>query len=58
MTKKLFNRAQEVLKQRSEPQRKEKIPKAFTRLFHCGECGMMITAEIQKGHVYYYCTKK
>ena len=58
IAKKLFDKVQEVLKQRSKPQRKEKIPKAFTGLFHCGECGMMMTAEIQKGHVYYRCTKK
>ncbi len=58
IAKKLFDKVQEVLKQRSKPQRKEKIPKAFIGLFHCGECGMMITAEIQKGHVYYRCTKK
>ncbi len=58
IAKKLFDKVQEVLKQRSKPQRKEKIPKAYTGLFHCGECGMMITAEIQKSHVYYRCTKK
>ncbi len=58
IAKKLFDKVQEVLKQRSKPQRKERIPKAFTGLFRCGECGMMITAEIQKSHVYYRCTKK
>ncbi|PJE70057.1 hypothetical protein COU97_01670 [Candidatus Shapirobacteria bacterium CG10_big_fil_rev_8_21_14_0_10_48_15] len=58
IAKKLFDKVQKVLKQRSKPRRKEKIPKAFTGLFHCGECGMMITAEIQKGHVCYRCTKK
>ena len=58
IAKKLFDKVQEVLKQRSKPQRKERVPKAFTGLFHCGECGMMITAEIQKNHVYYRCTKK
>ena len=58
IAKKLFDKVQGILKQRSKPQRKERIPKAFTALFHCGECGMMITAEIQKGHVYYRCTKK
>jgi DNA invertase Pin-like site-specific DNA recombinase len=58
IAKKLFDKVQEVLKLRSKPQRKERIPKAFTGLFHCGECGMMITAEIQKDHVYYRCTKK
>jgi len=58
IAKKLFDKVQDVLKQRGKPQRKEKIPKAFTGLFHCGECGMRITAETQKGHVYYRCTKK
>ena len=58
ISKKLFDRVQEVVKKRSHPQRKEKIPKAFTGLLHCGECNMMITAEIQKGHTYYRCTKK
>ena len=58
IAKKLFDKAQKVLKMRSKPQRKERNPKAFTGLFRCGECGMMITAEIQKGHVYYRCTKK
>ncbi|MFH1889552.1 MAG: recombinase family protein [Nanoarchaeota archaeon] len=58
IAKKLFDRVQEVLRQRSKPQRKERIPKAYSGLLHCGECGMMITAEIQKGHVYYRCTKK
>ncbi len=58
IAKKLFDKAQEVLKQRGKPQKKEKIPKAFTGLLRCGKCGMMITAEIQKGHIYYRCTKK
>jgi DNA invertase Pin-like site-specific DNA recombinase len=58
ITKKLFDRVQEVLKQRSKPMRKNSNPKPFTGLLRCGECGMMITAELQKGHVYYRCTKK
>jgi site-specific DNA recombinase len=33
-------------------------PQALTQLFHCGECGCSVTAEVQKGHVYYHCTKK
>ena len=36
----------------------ERVPKAFTGFIRCGECGGMITAEIQKGHTYYRCTKK
>lgn len=68
ISKKLFDQVQEVLKKRGRPQRKEKIPKAFTQLMRCGECGMSITGEIQtkfyKGtnrhaiYIYYRCTKK
>ncbi len=59
ITKKLFDTAQEVLRQRGKPQRKPKNePQAFCGLLSCAECGMMITAEKQKGHVYYRCTKK
>ncbi len=58
IAKKLFNKVQEVLKERSHPRTKTKVPKAFSGLLRCGTCGMMITAEIQKGHVYYRCTKK
>src|SRR3989339_2224364 len=31
---------------------------AFLRLLKCASCGCAITAEIQKGHHYYHCTKK
>ena len=59
IAKKLFDKVQEVLRQRSRPRHKQKnAPQAFCGLIQCGECGMMITAEIQKGHVYYRCTKK
>src|SRR3989338_4590231 len=61
ISKKLFDKVQMVLKDRSKPvhiKENGRIPKAFTRLLHCGECGMFITAEIQKGHIYYRCTKK
>ena len=30
----------------------------FRGLLTCGECGCAITAETQKGHNYYHCTKK
>lgn len=36
----------------------ERNPKPFARLLRCGECGSSITAEKQKGHTYYRCTKK
>lgn len=58
VSKKIFDKVQEVLQQRGKPKTKEKVPKPFTGLFRCGECGMGITAEIQKGHTYYRCTKK
>ncbi len=59
VSKKIFDKAQEVLKQRGRPRHKQKNePKAFCGLLSCAECRMGITAEIQKGHVYYRCTKK
>ncbi|MBI2453106.1 recombinase family protein [Candidatus Peregrinibacteria bacterium] len=59
IAKKLFDRVQEVLTQRGKPRKKTKNePKAFCGLLSCGGCGMMITAEVQKGHTYYRCTKK
>ncbi len=59
ITKKLFDMAQEILKERGKPRHKQKNePQAFCGLISCAECGMMITAEKQKGHIYYRCTKK
>ena len=59
IAKKLFDRVQVVLKERGRPRKKAKNePKAFCGLLFCGECNMMITAEVQKGHTYYRCTKK
>jgi len=34
------------------------MPKAFASLLHCAECDSAITAEVQKGHTYYRCTKR
>ena len=62
ITKKLFDKVKEILLSRSKPWSRCKkigrVPKAFTGLMRCGECGMMITAEVKKGHTYYRCTKK
>jgi len=57
ITKKLFDKCQEVMKNRGRP---KKVEKHFVLrgLMRCGECGRMITAEIQKGHTYYRCTKR
>jgi len=57
ITKKLFEKCQEVMKGRSKP-KKAKNSFALRGLMRCGECGRMITAEIQKGHTYYRCTKR
>ncbi len=59
IAKKIFDTAQEILKQRGRSRHKQKNePQAFCGLISCAECGMMITAEKQKGHIYYRCTKK
>jgi DNA invertase Pin-like site-specific DNA recombinase len=58
ITKKLFDRCQEVMRLRGkhkEPQMKRFVLRG---LMKCGECGRSITAELQKGHIYYRCTKR
>ncbi len=57
ITKKLFDRCQEVMAGRAKP-KKVKHPFALRGLMRCGECGRMITAELQKGYIYYRCTKR
>lgn len=58
ITKKLFDQVQEVMKQKSKPQKVDKMKFFLYRGFlRCGECGCLITAEIKKGHNYYHCTK-
>ncbi len=68
VSKKTFDKVQEVLKQRGRPRHKTKNqPQPFCGLLRCGTCGMMITGEYrikrQKNgnvheYVYYHCTKK
>ena len=58
ISKKLFDRAQQILAQRSKPLIRGKITYPFIGLMRCAECGCMVTAETQKGHVYYHCTKR
>ena len=57
ISKKLFDLVQEVMNRRSHP-RKSNDPKVLCGLLRCADCGMMITAEVQKGHIYYRCTRK
>ena len=58
ISKKLFEKCQNVLKNRARPVKRFKEAHAFRGLLKCGECGCMITSEIQRGHIYYRCTKK
>ena len=59
ISKKLFDKCQEVMKDRGHIKtRKAENTFPFRGLLTCGECSCMITAETQKGHNYYRCTKK
>ena len=59
ITKKLFDKCQEVMKNCGHIKtRKAEKTFPFRGLLTCGECKCMITAETQKGHNYYRCTKK
>ncbi len=68
VAKKLFDRVQEVMKQKSRPRHKTKNePQAYCGLLSCASCGMQITGEYrvktqlngtQHFYTYYHCTKK
>ncbi len=64
ITKKLFDEVQEVMKQKSKPQKVDEMKFFLYRgFFKCGECGFTITADKKikpsgKEYIYYYCTKK
>ena len=58
ISKRLFDSVQEVMNNRGKKKRKRKHEFAFCGLMRCGNCGCLITAEKQKGHHYYRCTKK
>ncbi|MDD5760794.1 MAG: recombinase family protein [Candidatus Pacebacteria bacterium] len=58
ISKKLFDKVQEIMKDKSRPKKRGEKVYAFRGLFKCGECGCAITSETQKGHNYYRCTKK
>lgn len=53
--KDLFDKVQEVLSPKKKKGYKHDF--SFVGIMRCGECGNGITAELQKGHVYYHCTK-
>jgi site-specific DNA recombinase len=58
ITKELFDRVQAVLERKCHPMKPKWQPKPLAGLFRCGGCGMSVTAEVQKGHTYYRCTRK
>lgn len=58
ISKKLFDKCQEVMSKRGKQKEVRKHHFAFLGLMKCGSCGCSITAEKQKGHNYYRCTKK
>jgi len=56
--KDLFDEVQRVMAGRAKKQHKRKYEYPFIGFAHCSSCGCAITAERQKGHHYYRCTKK
>ncbi len=55
ITKEVFDKVQEVRVRGSAPHYKRHLFQ-FSKMIKCGECGGTITAEIQKGIVYYHCS--
>ena len=58
ITKALFDKCQEMLKNKSKPKTKTLIPYVYRGAFRCASCGCYITTETQKGHKYLHCTKR
>ena len=57
VSKKLFDEVQQILSPSKFVRRTKSWKYTYRGLMVCGECGLKITAEKQKGHVYYRCTK-
>ncbi len=55
--KEIFDRVQEVLHVKCRP-RPKRFQHTHRRLVKCGECFSSVTSEVQKGRIYYRCTKK
>ena len=58
VTKSLFDQVQQALTNRGKPHKYKKKHFPLLGLARCAACGGSITAELQKGHHYYRCTKK
>lgn len=57
ISKDVFDQAQYVLDPRKHLKRENKREFTYRGFMICGECGLKITAETQKGHNYYHCTQ-
>ena len=58
ISKSIFDQVQQVMSNRGKKKRKRQHDYAFIGFMQCGHCDCAITAERQKGYVYYRCTKK
>ena len=58
ITKDLYDKAQEVMRGRSKANTVRLKTYVYRGLFHCAECGCVVTMETQKGHNYLHCTKR
>jgi site-specific DNA recombinase len=56
--KDLYDKAQEVMRGRSKANTVRLKSYVYRGLFHCAECGCVVTMETQKGHNYLHCTKR
>src|SRR5262249_45207288 len=57
-----FDRVQELLGRREKP-RPQKRHFAFTGMIRCGQCGLLVTAEVKTNrhgsqYTYYHCTRR
>jgi len=58
ITKTLFDQVQQIKAGFNKKRFKYAgLPYAYRGLLRCGHCGLSITPEKQKGHVYYHCTQ-
>jgi DNA invertase Pin-like site-specific DNA recombinase len=57
VSKNIFDKVEEILFPRKHTKRDNKRNFTFRNFMTCGECGLKITAETKKGHIYYHCTK-
>lgn len=57
VSKELWDRVQDRLEGKAQRKGPKKHVFKYRGFLTCGECGCSITAEKQKGHIYYRCTK-